>query len=205
MGGSPVISRGLAIVMGLDRYFTGQPCSNGHVAERYLNRQCVECRSETLTPQQSHVLNRRRAQKAYYQSNRDALNKKSRDYNRANAAKKTENDRAWRSANQERERARVRAYYHADPAKGRAKASAYRALKLRATPRWLTQEHHEQIASIYRCASDLSIETGIPHEVDHVIPLAGKIVCGLHVPWNLRSIPQADNRKKSNLLIDQNA
>jgi hypothetical protein len=57
------------------------------------------------------------------------------------------------------------------------------------------------IASVYREAAALTSSTGVPHDVDHIVPLAGKNVCGLHVEWNLRAIPAADNRKKSNKVI----
>ncbi len=44
--------------------------------------------------------------------------------------------------------------------------------------------------------------TGIPHEVDHIVQLVGKnktgeqVICGLHVPWNLRAIPWKLNRDR---------
>jgi 5-methylcytosine-specific restriction endonuclease McrA len=54
----------------------------------------------------------------------------------------------------------------------------------------------------YRLAIELSRRLGVPHAVDHIIPLQGEEVCGLHVPWNMEVITQEQNLKKSNKLVD---
>jgi len=69
-----------------------------------------------------------------------------------------------------------------------------RAKKLAATPKWLTAEHKQEIKNIYALARQLG------YEVDHIVPLQGENVSGLHVPWNLRPLPGHLNRKKSNKL-----
>jgi hypothetical protein len=55
----------------------------------------------------------------------------------------------------------------------------------------------DAMVAIYAKAKQLSGDTGIPHEVDHVIPLRGKLVSGLHVVANLQVVPRAENRRKS--------
>ena len=68
----------------------------------------------------------------------------------------------------------------------------YRAKKLNATPKWLTAKQLEEIQQIYTKARELGLE------VDHIIPLQGKNVCGLHVPWNLQLLTRQQNASKSN-------
>ena len=73
-----------------------------------------------------------------------------------------------------------------------------RAAKLKATPLWLTAADNILIENFYTRAKKLQEKTGIPYHVDHIVPLQGKNVCGLHVPWNLQVITAEENLKKSN-------
>ncbi|GAF85217.1 unnamed protein product, partial [marine sediment metagenome] len=93
-------------------------------------------------------------------------------YKNADARRATSN--AWKAANPDadsRRRARV------------------------ATPAWVD---HDAIRELYREARELGELTGIRHHVDHVIPLAGELVSGLHVAANLRAVPADVNRAKGN-------
>lgn len=68
----------------------------------------------------------------------------------------------------------------------------------KACPCWLTSKDIANIVKTYKTCSDTSRRTGIPHHVDHVVPLNGTLVCGLHVPDNLQVIPALDNIVKGN-------
>ena len=92
-------------------------------------------------------------------------------------------------------------YSKANPGKVNAKCNKRRAAKLYATPPWLTKEQLLEMENIYIECARITEKTGIPHEVDHIIPLQGKNVCGLHVPWNLQILPAKGsdgNRSKGN-------
>jgi hypothetical protein len=68
------------------------------------------------------------------------------------------------------------------------------ASKLRATPSWADRR---AMQSFYMLARRLSA-SGVPHDVDHIVPLQHKLVCGLHCPANLQVIPRRQNRAKHN-------
>jgi hypothetical protein len=72
-----------------------------------------------------------------------------------------------------------------------------RANKINRTPFWLNKGHLFEIESVYTYCSALR-KCGFDYHVDHIVPLQGKIVSGLHVPWNLQVIPSLDNKKKGN-------
>lgn len=79
--------------------------------------------------------------------------------------------------------------------RGSAYTAKRRAAKLRATPSWANAA---AIKTIYEEAKRLSILTGIPHHVDHIIPLQGSLVCGLHVENNLQILTASENSRKKN-------
>ena len=57
---------------------------------------------------------------------------------------------------------------------------------------------HDKILEFYKEAHKLTQGTGIKHHVDHIVPLKGKYVNGLHVENNLQVITGSDNRSKHN-------
>jgi hypothetical protein len=101
--------------------------------------------------------------------------------------------RQWRKNNPEKELAKRQRYLERHPGISAMHTAAYRAQKIKATPKWLTEEHYKQIAEIYAtCPKDC--------DVDHVVPLRNPTVSGLHVPWNLEHMKKLDNMSKGNRL-----
>lgn len=100
---------------------------------------------------------------------------------------------AWRKTNPERSKANIAAWNKANPERYKAQAAAYsarrRASKIRATPRWAD---HRLIADIYREATRRQME------VDHIVPLRSKLVCGLHWEGNLQLLTGRENASKQN-------
>ena len=64
----------------------------------------------------------------------------------------------------------------------------------KATPEWADLD---AIKEFYIEAQRLTKETGIAHEVDHIIPIRGKLVSGLHVPDNLQILTEKENQTKN--------
>ena len=75
---------------------------------------------------------------------------------------------------------------------------AYKLAKARACPAWLTEDEHWMMYEAYELAALRTEVFGFAWHVDHEVPLRGKRVSGLHVPWNLCVIPGVENMSKSN-------
>lgn len=108
-----------------------------------------------------------------------------------NKEKNTERVRLWVANNRERMRELDRARYQRDKAKRIMACRAREAGLKDSTPKWLTAEHRQQMQDAYTFRHPA-------YHVDHIVPLKGKNVCGLNVPWNLQYLLASDNLKKSN-------
>jgi len=136
-----------------------------------------------------------------------------RNYSKNNRQKKTKNFREWRHNHPEKAKASNKRHYSSQRKwlKNNPNLTAHHAAKRRvdkkqATLPWVDLEHLLKIKEIYKSARVSSEFHEIPFHVDHIEPLKGvnkqgeHISCGLHVHWNLQSIPAEENLKKSNKL-----
>ena len=92
----------------------------------------------------------------------------------------------------------IKTWSQSNPGKRKAKTAKRRAAEMQRTPKWLSKEQLRLIEDIYAKSIELAKSTGIEHQVDHIVPLQGKTVSGLHVPWNLQILTAKENRNKSN-------
>lgn len=121
----------------------------------------------------------------YYKNNKDKILNSSREYYQNNS---------------EHVRNRCKNHYENNRHLYRAKSAKRRCLERRAIPPW---SDLQVIKEIYKERERISEETGIIHHVDHIIPLQGRLVCGLHVPNNLRIIPAKENLSKHVKFIEE--
>lgn len=142
---------------------------------------------------------------SWYEVNRESvLNDKERKirmkkYRSENKERMSKQSKAWRRTNRIRVNQTSREYQKTKRDYYTSQNAKYRANKKQSVPIWAESERKE-INDLYLEANLLSKSTGILHEVDHIIPLQGKNVCGLHCLANLQILPLSENRKKSNRL-----
>ena len=183
-------ARSIAKAAGLDRYFTGKPCSNGHTAERYVcDGKCVECCKSPSSP-----IERRRASaresfarhrekrlskwRERYAQNPEYYRERSRRYDAENREKRAASQKIWKAANPER----VKVHRDASRAKRKAAAGRY------------TADDVSRILQMQkgRCGyCRTPIKDG--YEVDHIIALSKG---GTNEASNIQLLCRPCNRRK---------
>lgn len=123
---------------------------------------------------------------------KDVIKVRQKKYVEDNREKVRDNRRKSRLKN----KATIKAYESNNKDALRAKCAKRRARTGKAAPNWLSKEQLSEINKIYSYARLLEKITGGPHHVDHIIPLKGGDICGLHVPWNLQALPAKENLQK---------
>jgi hypothetical protein len=136
---------------------------------------------------------------AAYHSNKEVHNARSNAYRKNNMPKIRTIAANYREKNRERINAYSSSWVKSNRLNSTLNTAKYRSAKLQRTPAWLTEFDLLRIKCVYQVAAMRSRESGYVWHVDHIIPLQGVFVSGLHVPDNLRVIPATENKRKSNL------
>lgn len=165
-------------------------CKNGNIAPRDKQRHClcVECKSEAYA---------RRVE--WRKRNPERVAEYSRKWCQANPEKRQAAIDNWRVRNPQKvaemsSKAGAK-WSKANPGKRNAITNKRRAALRQRTVAWADTA---AIQAFYDEAVRLTRETGVPHEVDHIFPLMGDTVSGLHVPENLQILTRSANRTKQN-------
>ncbi len=217
-----IIKRKAALGAGLPRYFTGKPCKNGHIDERdAASGRCISCIRELAADSYSrnrsaildgirkrrvedndYAAKARASARRYYHQNRenvaayvresrgtDEYRARRRQAYASSGGKYAELAARWRAMNPVRVKDSGKRFRQNNKGNVNAKNAARQAHIKTATPPWADLE---KIRAIYDAAASAGLE------VDHIVPLRGRLVCGLHCEANLRAIEPEENRRKTN-------
>ena len=159
---------------------------------------CKSCEANYYLDNKEHIDERN---KKWSQNNLDKVSSYQKTYRKDNKEKIIIESKLYRKNNKKKEAYRHKIYRQNNPDKINANVAKYRAAKLNRTPSWLTEKEEQLIKDLYSKAKDLEKIYGINYHVDHIIPLQGKLVSGLHIPSNLQIITAKDNLSKGNTYI----
>jgi len=136
--------------------------------------------------------------RAYREANFEKIAARKAEWKVNNKAHVEAKDRAYALANPEKRTAARKKWVAANPGKDTASKALNRQLRKKRVPTWLSDDDKWLIEQAYELAALRTRLFGFSWHVDHVIPLNGKKVSGLHVPTNLQVIPGIENLRKHN-------
>ena len=178
-------ARVVALLKGEKFFSTGHLCIRGHITKRRTNTgRCTDCELENSRG----VTKEYRA--IYYQKNKEKLKQANKKSKAKHHEKRLQELTQWRKRNKDAIKRYNARWDKANRGRVNAKTARRRATLLNATPLWLSPLQQKQIRDFYVEAC----KTGLT--VDHIVPLRGELVCGLHVPWNLQLLTRSENCSK---------
>jgi len=160
---------------------------------------CKICKKERELETKDVIISRRRR---YYEKNKERILELQKEDRRNNPDKykqrellRSESKKEYRNKNKEALKKKKSSYRKKNQSNYNAREAKRRAGKLQATPNWYEKD---KIEFVYKKSKELSKLLGEQMEVDHIIPLQGKDVCGLHVWENLQILEKSLNVSKGN-------
>lgn len=216
-----------AISLGLEFYFTGKACKNGVVTARKTSNSCCQCDKCIVQHNQKYKTYRKNNSekvkqyfKQRYENNpehvkeikkksqskpevRQKLTKGAFIWKRKNPDKVKESNKKHYENNKKSVLERNRLWKESNPNKVRSYLAKRKLLKSNASclQSELTEFVYEEVYSLCKLRESL---TGFKWNIDHMIPLNGRNVSGLHVWNNFQCIPATINTSKQNKLIYTN-
>jgi hypothetical protein len=169
--------------------------SNNKKEKDGLNRQCKPCQRVYYQKNRAAIIARVQAntdkqeKQAYDLKRRKEKSDQIKEYDRARNAlpHRIQANKEWQKANPEARRITAAKYMQ-----------KRRASQLKATPSWFGELDEFALQEALKLCQLREKTTNLKWELDHVVPLLGKTVCGLHCWANFQVVPMQFNRKKSN-------
>ena len=170
--------------------------SRHKLARDGLNATCKPCKAEKQRVYRANNLEaQREATRRWRKGATEHVREYEKAYREKNRDQRIERCRSWRERNPEKQTAAERRYVESNRGKVNAKNMRRHAAKILRTVGWADLD---AIDGIYERAVALTEQTGVKHHVDHIIPMQGEKVSGLHVETNLQILTQAANCSKGN-------
>ena len=157
-----------------------------------INTSCIACNA---LPDVKHKNNKKTRERRKKDPIKYLLKK--RNYSQKNKEKIRASDSIWKNKNREKVRDASNKWKH----KNRDHVLNYnkkREMKVKGCKINLPDEQNQLIKSFYSTCKKLNKDNPDSFHVDHIIPISGDNVCGLHVPWNLQILTKAENSSKKN-------
>lgn len=171
----------------LDLFVTAKDCNYGR------KPLCKSCRQERRTDKQS-----KEYAKKYYMENKEKISEQKKKYWNDNKDYFSMKAKELYETQREERIDKAQEWAEANRGKSNAIKSKNKIKRSLRVPSWLDEDDLWLIEQFYITAKERTEHYGIEFEVDHIIPLNGKYVSGLHVPENLQVITRYENNRKSN-------
>lgn len=139
--------------------------------------------------------------KEYQSANKEKISKYSAIHRENNRERKRFTDKEWKNKNKKTVKRQRRETAKRNTGTVYARNARYRAAKICRIPVWHSDFERLAIRIVYDEAKSMSEKSDTKYHVDHVIPLQGELVSGLHCLSNLQIITATENLKKSNLYV----
>ncbi len=156
-----------------------------------ITKVCTQCHEEKCTSQYNK---HQRTSDGLAPNCKECHKKYTRDWYRKNKKRRKETNRRWIEENRDRWNELKLEGYYRNLEKSRKYGLKHTQRRSRYKRHKISLMHKDEIDLIYKNRPK-------GHHVDHIVPLQGKNVCGLHVPWNLQYLPAEENLRKSNKVL----